>query len=134
MGAAVIIELIVNKPSSYKDWVELARTNLSAKISFDQFLSYFKIAPNEWELSPTYCYHLAEDKHHIYIYFSKRDYKKYQKFYKEYTDPSNKGAKALIFQVQEDIDKARAIALQEKEKGINQLNEYLDKQLMKGGN
>lgn len=119
---------IIKRDSPYKQWAENAKSHkLTASIKFDQFLSYYKLAPKEWVISKKEAYHKAEDGHHIYIIFSKKDYKKYQAFYKEHTNPKYQGEFALLDQVQEDIETMRKLALQEQEQAVNELNAYVER-------
>lgn len=109
--------------SNHKDAV--SSYHLTATLSFKDFLTYFKLAPQEWNIYSFKCNHKAEDGENINIFFSRKDFRKYRKWYKAYTDPKNKGQAALLTQVQEDIDTAKKKIAKEKKKAEDEIQKVV---------
>ena len=128
LGVIFIIICNTDFPySNHKDYADSC--GLNARLTFEDFLSYYKLAPKEWHIGPYRCGHWTEDGGDINIVFSHKDFRAYWKWYKQITDPTNRGQEELLKQVQEDIDDVKKKLAEEKKKAEDEIQKLTRRQL-----
>lgn len=103
------------------DWSDSCRAN-RPKITFEQFESYYNVAPKKWELFPYYVdYHFDEYSSRMVDFKTFKDYRKYYRWHSEHLSKERENARV----------KAEMEILQDIEKDIKEL---VEKEVKKDGN